>query len=255
MSNNKELLQKYKSQIKDNENGIKNLKKAISSYGFMNCKSRKDFKRKKVKFQHELEDVKKDILKAGSRHDSALVSSLKNREWRLKTKINEINDILVLFDKIDALKSEILNLEEKIKNLSDNIKPADTERKQMNIVLKALRNNFSHEDAAKLANVEIKRIVNWIHEGRNETNKNKIYFFRQYSRIKSNKELKISKILKHLRNGKTKDEACRLSYVSTSAFDIWYNYGRLGKDKLNIDFYKKVQLIHESSGNRLMQIK
>lgn len=254
MSNNKELLQKYKSQIKDNENGIKNLKKAISSYGFRNCRSRNDFERKKFKFQHELEDVKNDILKAGSKNDSALVSSLKNREWRLKTKINEINHILVLFNKIHALNSEITILEEKIKNLGDNGMSADKERKQMNMVLKALRNNFSHEDAAKLANVEIKRIVNWIHEGRNETNKNKIYFFRQYSRIKSNKELKISKLLKHLRNGKTKDEACRLSYVSTSAFDIWYNYGRLGKDKLNVDFYKKVQIIHKSYGKRLMQI-
>ena len=252
MSDNKISRQKYESQIRDMENHICEMHYAIRKYGFGNCKKRECFESKKAKIENELNEIKDDILKAGARYDTALVVALKNREGRLKAKLNDVNAILALFDKIDVLKTEISHLEDEIKKWGDNIKPADNEREQMNIVLRALRNNYSREDAATLASVEMKRVVNWIHEGRNGSSKNKTYFFRQYSKIQSNKNRKIARILKHLKNGKTKDEACKLSYVSVSAFDIWYNNGRLGKDKTNIDFYRKVNLINEANEKKIM---
>ena len=236
MSNKIVLLQKYESQMRNKENELKDLEKNISRFN----KTSKDFKFEKLKLENELVEVRKDILKAGAKYDSSLVVALKNKEGRIRTKINEVNNILILFNKVNQLKNEISEL----KKLIDDFKPLDDEREQMNIVLKALRNNYSYEDATKLANIEVKRMINWIHEGRNRTNKNKIYFFKQYSRIKSSKTRKIEKILKHLKNGKTKVEACKLSYVSVKAFDTWYNYGKLGKDKINIDFYNQVQIIN-----------
>lgn len=236
MSNKIVLLQKYESQMRNKENELKDLEKNINRFN----KTSKDFKFEKLKLENELVEVRKDILKAGAKYDSSLVVALKNKEGRIRTKINEVNNILILFNKVNQLKNEISEL----KKLIDDFKPLDDEREQMNIVLKALRNNYSYEDATKLANIEVKRMINWIHEGRNRTNKNKIYFFKQYSRIKSSKTRKIEKILKHLKNGKTKVEACKLSYVSVKAFDAWYNYGKLGKDKINIDFYNQVQLIN-----------
>lgn len=252
MSNDKDLLQKYQSQIRNKENNIKNLQKTLRSYGVGNSQTREDVEFSKSQLECELKNVKIDILNAGAKYDSSLVVALKNKEGRIKTKLNEINDIFVLLDKIEVLKTEISNLEEEIINLGYKINLGDNEREQMNIVLKALRKNYSCEDAARLANIELKRMVNWIHEGRNKTNKNKIYFFKQYSRINHNKNLKIAKILKHLKNGKTKDEACKLSYVSIKAFDAWYNYGRLGKDKINVDFYNEVKLIEQDNGKKLM---
>lgn len=236
MSNKIVLLQKYESQMRNKENELKDLEKNISRFN----KTSKDFKFEKLKLENELVEVRKDILKAGAKYDSSLVVALKNKEGRIRTKINEVNNILILFNKVNQLKNEISEL----KKLIANFKPLDNEREQMNIVLKALRNNYSYEDATKLANIEVKRMINWIHEGRNKTNKNKIYFFKQYSRIKSSKTRKIEKLLKHLKNGKTKVEACKLSYVSVKAFDTWYNYGKLGKDKINIDFYNQVQIIN-----------
>ena len=236
MSNKIVLLQKYESQMRNKENELKDLEKNINRFN----KTSKDFKFEKLKLENELVEVRKDILKAGAKYDSSLVVALKNKEGRIRTKINEVNNILILFNKVNQLKNEISEL----KKLIDDFKPLDDEREQMNIVLKALRNNYSYEDATKLANIEVKRMINWIHEGRNRTNKNKIYFFKQYSRIKSSKTRKIEKLLKHLKNGKTKVEACKLSYVSVKAFDTWYNYGKLGKDKINIDFYNQVQLIN-----------
>ena len=245
MSNDKVLLRKYETQMRDAENRIKKLEGNVRSYGFSNCRTAKDFEREKSKLELELNNVKKDILKAGSKYDSSLVVALKNREGRIKTKLNDVNDVFVLFDRINELKGEISDIEYEIKRLIDKIKPVDNEREQMNIVLKALRKNYSYEDAANLANVEMKRMVNWIHEGRGRTNKNKIYFFKQFSKIKSSKKRKIDKILTHLENGKTKDEACRLAYVSVDAFDRWYAYGMLGKDRINVDFYRRVKLINE----------
>ena len=236
MSNKIVLLQKYESQMRNKENELKDLEKNISRFN----KTSKDFKFEKLKLENELVEVRKDILKAGAKYDSSLVVALKNKEGRIRTKINEVNNILILFNKVNQLKNEISEL----KKLIDDFKPLDDEREQMNIVLKALRNNYSYEDATKLANIEVKRMINWIHEGRNRTNKNKIYFFKQYSRIKSSKTRKIEKLLKHLKNGKTNVEACKLSYDSVKAFDTWYNYGKLGKDKINIDFYNQVQLIN-----------
>ena len=251
MSNNKDLLQKYKSQIGDRQNRIGELRKAIRGYGFVNCKKRGCFEIKKEKLESELNDIKDDILKAGARYDTASVVALKNRQGRLMTKLNDVNAILVLFDKISVLKREISGLEDEIKKLGDNIKPVYDERQQMTIVLRALRKNYCREDAAALADVEMKRIVNWIHEGRDGSSKNKAYFFRQYSKIESNKKLKIAKIFKHLKNGKTKAEACKLSQVSVTAFDAWYNYGRLGKDKINVDFYRRVKLISQANGKKI----
>lgn len=240
MINNNVLLQKYNAQIKNKEKDIRKMQNTIYSYRFKKCKTQSDFEYEKLKIEFELEEVKEDIIKAGSKYDSSLVVALKNKEGRLKTKINDLNNIIVLLDKINLLKNEISDFEEKIIKLNKN---PGSEREQMNIVLKALRKNYSYEDAAKLADIELKRMVNWIHEGRSRTNKNKIYFYKQYSKIKSNKNRKINRILKHLKDGKTKVEACKLAYVSVNAFDTWYNYGRLGKDKINIDFYNKVKLI------------
>ena len=183
MSNKIVLLQKYESQMRNKENELKDLEKNISRFN----KTSKDFKFEKLKLENELVEVRKDILKAGAKYDSSLVVALKNKEGRIRTKINEVNNILILFNKVNQLKNEISEL----KKLIDDFKPLDDEREQMNIVLKALRNNYSYEDATKLANIEVKRMINWIHEGRNRTNKNKIYFFKQYSRIKSSKTRKI----------------------------------------------------------------
>lgn len=251
MSNNNALIQKYRSQISDRQNRIGEIRKIIRGYGIGNCKKRGCFEKKKAELEDELKGIKDDILKAGARYDTASVVALKDRQGRLMTKLNDINAILVLLDKISVLKGEISNLQDEIRRWGDNIKPVYDEREQMNIVLRALRKNYSHEDAAALANVEMKRIVNWIHEGRNRTNENKIYFFRQYSKIQSNKSRKIAKLLKHLKNGKTKAEACKLSCVSITAFDAWYNYGRMGKDEANIDFYRKVRRISKFNGNRI----
>ena len=240
------LIKEMESKIKQHEKMIDDYKKTIKGYGFEDCKVSSDFEFEKLKLGLELEDVKADILKAGSKYDPASVSALKNKEGRIITKINDINDILLLFDKINVLKIKISNLESKIKKIVGEVKPIDDERKQMNTVLKALRDNCSCEDAAKIANIKLKRIINWIHEGRNKTNKNKIYFYKYYSKIESNKKRKISRLLNHLKNGKTKYEACKLSNVSQNEFDIWYDNGRMGKDKINIDFYNNVNLIEKT---------
>lgn len=252
MSKKNILIKRMESQIKNNKKSIENMKKTILGYGFKDCKTRNDFEFVKLKLELELEEVKKDILKAGSKYDSATVVALKNKEGRIRTKHNDINDILVLYDKIDEFKTKISNLESRLKKLEGKVIPINDEREQMNIVLKALRNNCSCEDAAKLANIELKRIVNWIHEGRSKTNKNKIYFYKHYSKIQSNKKRKIKRLLKHLKNGMPKYEACRLSRVSISEFDIWYVYGKLGKDKINVDFYKKVSLIEKTNGEIIL---
>ena len=47
MSNNKDLLQKYKSQIGDRQNRIGELRKAIRGYGFVNCKKQGALKSKR----------------------------------------------------------------------------------------------------------------------------------------------------------------------------------------------------------------
>jgi len=250
MSKNNILINEYRSRIINIKRDIKKMEKSIKGYG-LNCKSRNEFKSEKNRLTYELDEIKKDIIKAGSKYDSQMVVTLKNREGRVKTKINDINDILIILDRIDVLKKEISDIEDIIRKLGGNTQPVVDERQQMNIVLKALRKNNSLEDAAKLAGIDLKRIVNWIHEGRNRTNKNKIYFFKQYSKIKSNKTRKINKILMHLKNGKSKAEACKLSFVSVKAFDAWYNCGRLGKDKSNIDFYKNVKRITGENYNYL----
>ena len=66
MSNNKALIQKYRSQIGDRQKRIGEIRKTIRGYGIGNCKKRGCFEIKKARLEDELECIKKDILKAGA---------------------------------------------------------------------------------------------------------------------------------------------------------------------------------------------
>ena len=254
MSNDEALLRNYESQLNVKEKEIETLEKKIRAYGFSDCETRNDFQFKKIKLGIELDEVKEEILKAGSRHDRASVIALKGKEGGLKLKITDINSILVLFDKITPLESAIIDLEEKIQDLDNKIKSRQKERKQMDDVLKALRNYQTCQSAAKSANVDEKRIVNWIHEGRDGFDENKVYFYKEYSKIKSNKNNKMFQLLKHLRSGKTRLDACKSVNISVDVFNKWYNYGKSGKGKKNIDFYNKVKQIEEDNENKKQRL-
>ena len=243
MSKSEFLIRNYESQINTKEKEIDNLEKIIKGYGFSDCETRKDFEFEKLRFELELDEVNEDILKAGSKYDPSSVVALKGREGRLKTKINNINDILVYFDKISTIESEIINLENEIKNLEKQIGTEKSEKEQMNIVLNALMNYESCEDAAKLANVKVQRIVNWIHEGRDGTSKNKIYFFKKFSNFETKKNRNISHILTYLKKGMTREESCKKENIPIAAFNRWYDNGKKGKGKKNIKFYNKVNHI------------
>ena len=241
-----QILESEQLQIKKDINFIQ---KKISLYGFSDC-SKKDLELKKVKIQSEINNIQQDIAKATSKNDRDTVLALKNKEGILKTHIMDINNTLVLFDERNQLKKIFFENEEKIDELKKLVKTIYTERQLMDKFLNIFQTK-SCKQAAHEANIDVKRIVNWLHEGRDGTTKNKIYFYKQFNKIrkeKSRKKRKIEKmrnLISLLKQYESITEACKSIGISVNTFNDWYVNGRNGNGKENIMFYEEIKRIEK----------
>ena len=250
------LIKKFRLKKEEKVRELEINNKIISSYGYEDCKSIEDFEDKKIQIKGEVKNIDEEIRDAGLKNKHALVYSLQNKKARLKIQLLEINDIINLLSKQETLEQDIKEINDKINDLKKQLDDIQDERKQMDKFLEAYRDSKSCEDAAKAVNIKVQRIVNWIHEGRDRSNFNKIYFYNELNRIKKEKERirrgeelrklkreRISKLLIQLRNGKTINQACEIVDVNANDVSRWYDAGRKGDGNVNIDFYNQVNEI------------
>ena len=250
-----------KSQIL-NEFQINN--KIISSFNFSGCDTLIDFTYEKIEIEDQLQ---KELLKIDSSNNKDLSIESQNKISLLKSKIKEIDIISVLLKKQNELNKEMEDISIKINELKKQLDMINIERKEMDNFLNAFRRLKSCEDASNEVNIEIVTIINWIDHGKHSTDENKIYFYKEFNRIKNeissqknheiqskNKENNISELLVLLNEGKTKYEACHKTGVSVRSFDCWYREGRDGKGNLNVEFYNRVNEINSiKENNRKIQ--
>ena len=68
----------------------------------------------------------------------------------------------------------------------------DNERKQIEFVLKLLRNGKSKSQVIKLTEINESTIVSWYNQGKNKHSENTIYFYNEFKKIKNSKNEKSS---------------------------------------------------------------
>lgn len=250
------LISQFKSKKQEKQKEIELNEKIIKSYGFTDCNTLEDFKNKKIQIKKDLNEVEEDIREARLKNKRSLILSLQNKKARYKTQLLDIDNIIQLLSKQESLEQDINEINGKIKELKQKLIDIQDERKQMDEFLEVYRNAESCQEALNLVDIKKQRIVNWIHEGRDGTNTNKIYFFNEFNKIKAEKERirrgeelrklktkQISQLLTHLRNRKTKPLACKIVGVKITTFYRWYDDGKNGGSDENIDFYLQVKEI------------
>lgn len=248
-----DLIAQFKSKKQEKQKELEINEKIIASYGFLDCKTIEDFENKKIQIKNDLNDVEEEITEARLKNKLSIVISLQSKKARYKTQLLDIDNIIQLLSKQGLLEQDIGEINDKIKDLEKKLNAIQDERKQMDEFLEIYRDVKSCEDAVKLSSIKKQRIVNWIHEGRNRTNANKIYFFNEFNKIKNQKERirrgeelrklktkQISQLLTQLRNGKTKVQACKIVGISITTFYRWYDNGKNNGSDENVDFYKQV---------------
>ena len=251
-----DFISKFKSKKQEKEKEFQINNKIVSSYGYIGCVTHEDYHYKKIQIKDELNKIDDEIRDAGLRNKNALVISLQHKKAGYKTQLLEIDNIIILLSKEKSLEKDIDEINDKIVELKNKLRDIQDERNQMDEFLNVYRGVKSCRKAASLAGIKNQKIVNWIHEGREGTNANKIYFFKEFNKIKDENERirrgeelrklktqQISQILVQLRNGKTKSEACNASGVNITTFNRWYDDGKNGCGDENVDFYMQVREI------------
>ena len=82
-------------------------------------------------------------------------------------------------------KNHLANFKKKVKDSS-----SEPILKQMNSVLEEIRKGKSRKEASDITGIPLKKIVNWIIEGRNHYDKDKTYFYNELIKIEQNKNKK-----------------------------------------------------------------
>ena len=197
-------------------------------------------------------------------------------------KYSDKNNLLM--DNIRINNSKSKNKPSKDRSIKEKINKdnsqVNTTKKQMEIVINAIRDGKSREDAAKLANIPLYKIVHWYNEGRQGTKPENINFFNELRELENNKKsnglkrnlnelnrnnsennkikleipslikfdsfgnkntiTQMNNILKDLANGKSEAEAIKDANVSEETYKYWINRGKQDFGKLYVQFYNYV---------------
>ena len=275
----KQLIDKFKLRKQEKENELKINSEIISGYGYISCRTIEDYKNKKIHISNALADTDDEIREAGLKNKHTLVGALQNKKVRYKTQLLEIDNIILLLSKQETLEQDISEIDSKIKDLKQKLRDIKNERKEMDGFLDAYRDAESCKDAADLVNIKVQKIVNWIHEGRDGTSDNKIYFFNEFNKIKSEKERiirgnelrklkkrqikkeineskykthssfdknqknKMANVLSERKTGSTIVQAAKKHNVPISTVNKWYNQGKEKHSENTIYFYEEMQKI------------
>lgn len=174
-----------KEEAKDNTNYKKALKLNMGIITVENNILKKNFKysiSNKLKeylfTQNENNDLilNHDFKNQFDLSDDEIFKSLNKTILSLDNSLSYENIVEKIIDNLEKIKKDL-----NIPKPDEEITLSELE--QMEIVLKAIKDNKTDAEAAKLANISEDKIFEWYEEGENSASKNTIYFFNQLNEI------------------------------------------------------------------------
>ena len=146
----------------------------------------------KKHLQYSITNRLKEYLFSKNKNNDLIL----NPNFKNQFKLNE-DEIFNSLNKTISSIDNSLSYEEIVEKIIDNLKKIQKDTKitkpdeevklseleQMDIVLKAIKDNKTDAEAAKLANISEDKIFEWYEEGENSASKNTIYFFNKLNEI------------------------------------------------------------------------
>jgi len=172
-----------------------------------------------------------------------------NKDSYLIKKYADFSDRTnLLIDNITESKPKNNSNEDSIENISDSNN--NTTKEQMEIVIAAIKDGKSRNEAAKLANIPPYKIVHWYNEGKIGNKPENIYFFKKMKEIEDNNknndeelQKRMDKVLNEIKKGKTFSQ---MDFISESTINEWINKGKQNK-KPYVQFYNEYLKLKQSS--------
>ena len=145
-----------------------------------------------------------------------------------------------------------------------------TKQKQMDIVIDHILNGKTEKEAAELAGIKLYNITHWVNEGKNNSKKEYIEFYKRY--MKAKKQAKINSVnhfyklesfntktdltiddtlrkqqmenvLKEIGSGSSIETAASNSNITYETLEYWYKRGKQNVGDEYNEFYEKINIL------------
>jgi len=160
--------------------------------------------------------------------------------------------------------NELQKIEDKLLNSSES-----NERKQMEFVLKLLRQGKTPEEISKLTELNVSTFTSWYNQGKEKRNVNTIYFYKEVKKIntgknKVNKLIKVENkgkkdsnispederklmddVLKLIRQGNSRQETAKELKIEVNKISSWIDQGKVRHDENTVYFYNEMMKIRK----------
>ena len=145
-----------------------------------------------------------------------------------------------------------------------------TKEEQMNIVIDSILDGKTEKEAAELAGINLYKITHWFNEGKNNTGKENISFYRRYSEAKKQSEInsiqnfytlesfnnktdltiadtlrkqQMENVLKEIGSGSSMKTAAFNSSITYETLQYWYKRGKQNFGEEYNEFYEKINIL------------
>ena len=228
--------------------------------------------KEKYALQDELEQIQKDKFDFKRKGDIPSLDKAVLREREIKSKLKSLEN------RIPSLEAQLKQEKQK-----ENAQKAKSERikkdkekqrktkKQMNAVLRYMRQGKTRPQAAVSAGIPLSRIAHWYNEGKQGIGKDNIHFYHELSSIEKDcekqkstkqKTTKVSTFIKtkmqvvvsQMNKGKSRAKAADYAGVSIITVNNWFNLGKKKEAQEYVDFYNEINSIESEREKRIKSI-
>ena len=233
---------------------VKNLEQKIAT-------EKRSILKEKYALQDELDQIQKDKFNFKRKGDIPALDKAILREHEIKSELKSFEN------RIPSLKAQLKKEKQK-----ENAKKAKFERikkdkekqrktkKQMNAVLRYMRQGKTRPQAAVSAGIPLSRIAHWYSEGKQGIGKDNVHFYHELVSIEEDREkqksikqktsnvsnftkTKMQAVVAQMKKGKTRAKAADYAGVSIITVNNWFKLGEKKESQEYIDFYKEVNSI------------
>ena len=144
--------------------------------------------KEKYSLEDELDQLKQDKFSYKRKGDFSALEKANLKEKEIKSKLNSLkNRIPSLEAQLKKAKEEELRQKNRVENKRRQVEKQNTTKKQMNTILRLMRQGKTRSQAAQSVGVPLSRVSHWVREGKNGVNTYS-HFYHEVTSIEKDRE-------------------------------------------------------------------
>ena len=144
--------------------------------------------KEKYSLEDELDQLKQDKFSYKRKGDFSALEKANLKEKEIKSKLNSLkNRVPSLEAQLKKAKEEELRQKNRVENKRRQVEKQNTTKKQMNTILRLMRQGKTRSQAAQSVGVPLSRVSHWIREGINRVTTYS-HFYHEVSSIEKDRE-------------------------------------------------------------------